>query len=173
MTIKLWNPATGALVRTLTSHAGPVYSVAFNRYEGQIMASASSDKTIKLWNTDTGTLLRSIDLRDLPGYAQSPFFYDSCPVSLAFDKAGVLAAGYSWPDTLVKVWSSWSGALIRALNHSGSVQSLAFDNTYNGILAGGSGYPDYTIKIWDVAKGKEIFSFVSFCYQLLASNTSV
>jgi len=43
-TIKLWNPSTGDLLRTMTGHTNWVYSVSFNP-NTNVLASGSSDKT--------------------------------------------------------------------------------------------------------------------------------
>jgi WD40 repeat protein len=46
--IKLWNAATGALIRTLTGHSSTISSVVFSPNSRQVL-SGGSDKTIKLW----------------------------------------------------------------------------------------------------------------------------
>ena len=52
-TVKLWDAATGQVVRTLRGHAEPVHGVAFSP-DGRRIASASFDRTIKLWDAATG-----------------------------------------------------------------------------------------------------------------------
>jgi WD40 repeat protein len=52
-TIKLWNPATGALMHTLEGHSHWVESITFSP-DGQLLASGSADQTIKLWDPATG-----------------------------------------------------------------------------------------------------------------------
>jgi WD40 repeat protein len=52
-TIKLWDAATGVLIRTFEGHSGAVHSVAFSP-DGARVLSGSADNTIKLWDTATG-----------------------------------------------------------------------------------------------------------------------
>ena len=67
-TIRLWDPATGALRSTLEGHRDRVTAVAFSR-DGHL-ASASWDKTVRLWEPVTGVARciqdLDVDPQDLP-----------------------------------------------------------------------------------------------------------
>ena len=58
--MKLWDAATGQLLRTFEGHAGRVNSVAFSP-DGTRVLSGSWDKTVKLWDAATGQLLRTFE----------------------------------------------------------------------------------------------------------------
>ena len=58
MTLKLWDAATGQLLRTFEGHTGWVTSVAFSP-DGTRVLSGSADNTLKLWDAATGQLLRT------------------------------------------------------------------------------------------------------------------
>src|SRR5665213_3464293 len=58
-TVRLWDVATGRLLRTFLGHSESVNSVAFSP-DGATIASGAQDDTIKLWDTTTGRLLRTL-----------------------------------------------------------------------------------------------------------------
>jgi WD40 repeat protein len=59
-TLKLFDVATGKLLRTFEEHAEAVNSVAFSP-DGSSVVSASEDATLKHWDVATGKLLRTFE----------------------------------------------------------------------------------------------------------------
>ena len=58
-TARLWDPATGKNLRTLTGHTNAVMGVAFSP-DGRLLATASWDHTARLWDPATGERLRTL-----------------------------------------------------------------------------------------------------------------
>jgi WD40 repeat protein len=93
-TMKLWDAATGALVRTFEGHSRSVNSVAFSP-DGRRVLSGGADGTMKLWDATTGALLHSLKGRPARSVALSP------------DGSRVLS------DTAL--WDADTGSLLRTL----------------------------------------------------------
>lgn len=58
--VKLFDVASGALVRSYEGHTGHVLGVAFQA-DGSSLASAGADNAIKVWNSETGEQRRTIN----------------------------------------------------------------------------------------------------------------
>ena len=69
-TVRLWDAATGQLLRTLSGHTDRVVRAAFNA-DGTRLASASLDRTARIWDVATGQQLL-ISTRSLAHSPVSP-----------------------------------------------------------------------------------------------------
>ncbi|OUL26791.1 hypothetical protein BV378_12270 [Nostoc sp. RF31YmG] len=146
-TIKLWDINLNAPqsskghihpFRILHGHSNRIFSVAFSP-NGQLLASASADRTIKIWSPHTGQCLKT-----LHGHG-------SWVWAIAFSPDNHLLASASYDHT-VKIWDVSSGECLRTLQgHPGSVLAIAF--SHDGKTLFSSGY-DSIVKCWDMKTGK-------------------
>ncbi len=65
-TVRLWNPMTGAAIKTLTGHTDWVFAVALSP-DGSLVASGSWNGEVRVWKTSDGSLVQSFNAS--PGYA--------------------------------------------------------------------------------------------------------
>ncbi|CAN8003045.1 unnamed protein product [Ixodes pacificus] len=88
--LRLWSVQEGRVVRTLPSHRGTIFALAFSP-DGQLLASAGEDRRIKVWDLGSSSLLK-----ELRGHTDA--VYD-----LSFNRDGsLLASGGAEP--LVRLW---------------------------------------------------------------------
>ncbi len=99
--VKLWNLATGRLVRELPGHAHYLQTLSFSR-DGSILASGGDDWTIRLWDVNSGRPTRVIPAYEVGG--SGPVM--PCPVALAAD--GKTVAG-GCINGLIVFWDVGTG----------------------------------------------------------------
>ncbi len=141
-TVKLWEAASGQLLRSLDGHTRVVRSVAFDR-RGRTLASGNTDDTVQLWDVASGQMLHSLD-----GHIDGV----NC---VAFDRLGrTLASGSR--DRTVKLWEVTSGKQLHSLDgHEDTVLSVTFDAQGHSLA---SASWDNTVKLWEVASGELLYS---------------
>lgn len=144
-TMRLWDAATGSLLRTFEGHEDEVSAVAFSR-DGMQAISGSRDMKLRRWDVATGALLKTIET---PTYLISV---------TRFSPEGhrILSAGSEDPAVL-RLWDSATGALVRTFKgHSSHITSAAFSPDGGRLVASSF---DETLKLWDVATGALVRTF--------------
>ncbi len=136
-TLRLWDPDSGACLRTLEGHSGSVTALAVDP-QGRWLCSGSDDRTLRLWDPDSGACLRTLEGHSGPVRA------------LAVDPQGRWLCSGS-DDRTLRLWDPDSGACLRTLEgHSGPVSALAVDPQGRWLC---SGSDDRTLRLWDPDSG--------------------
>ena len=121
-------------------HEDAVVGVDFN-YNGQIIASASDDKTVKLWNI-YGELVRTLPKHE----------YEVWGVCFSPDGKTIVSTGN---NKIIKLWSI-DGELIKTFKgHDGWVWGVSFSPDGQTMA---SASVDRTVRLWDL-DGKSIRTF--------------
>ncbi|KAL4954493.1 WD40-repeat-containing domain protein [Aspergillus filifer] len=140
-TICVWDRHTGALVKTLLGHRGPVNAV---QLRGDSIVSASGDGVAKLWNVTSGLCVKEFSSKDR-GLA--------C-VEFSDDARTVLTGGN---DQAIYQFDANTGQLVKEIEgHTGLVRSLHLDSMNQRIV---SGSYDMSVKVFDAQTGEVSIDF--------------
>lgn len=144
--IKLWETATGQLVRTFSGHSKMVTSVVFSP-DGKNVLSASWDRSVRLWDVETGR-----EVKSFKGHT-------AIVTSVAFSPDGrhVLSAS---SDTTIKLWDMGSGKEMRTLaGHQGPVVAAIFTPDGKQVVsAGNDKWGLVSLRLWDLETGRNAFT---------------
>jgi len=135
-------------------HTAPVYDISFSP-DGQMLASASEDKTIRLWNRNGKQIKRLLG-------------HSAWVNTVRFSPDGQMLASAS-QDKTIRLWNL-DGKLLRTLKgHTNEVNDVSF--TSDGqMLASAS--QDKTVKLWSI-DGKLLRTFVGHNAAVLSINFSL
>jgi WD40 repeat protein len=146
-TIKLWDPATGRLIRGWNGGDGTVASLAFSP-NGRMLASGhlTPRDNVKLWDIGTGQLLRT--LRCHRQVVRSVAFApDGKTLATA---GGKKAEGLE--DFKVRLWDVAEARCVRELtDHTNTVRSIAFSPDGRTLATASN---DQTVRLWDAGTGR-------------------
>ena len=136
--LRLWDAASGKLLRTFRDHAGPVTGAAFTA-DGRRGVSVSEDGSLRLWDLDSGKCLATIMVHNGPVTA------------LGLSPDGLLALTGGQDKTL-RLWSvitcKHEGSFV---GHEGPVSAAAFAGGGRSVV---SASEDATLRVWEAASGE-------------------
>lgn len=141
-TVRLWDLATGMLIRVLETNCLPITAMAY-RPDGLYLRAVNQLGDVYRWNTSTGRHSNSVNLATKWRAFCGAFSADT----------SMLATG-NWFDNNLYVWDPAKGALLKTLSgHQGPVASCAF--TPDGTTLA-SGSRDKNIVLWDIASARPL-----------------
>ena len=139
LTIKLWDVATGHLIRGWSAGRGTVAALAFDP-RGRFLASAHLNKPgeVRLWDPVNGHHLAS--LAGHAGYVRS--------VAFSPDGKTLASAG---SDRTIRMWDVSSNRIKRVLDgHANIIRQVAFSPDGRHLASASN---DFSVRIWDVTRG--------------------
>src|SRR5439155_23972 len=138
---RLWDPATGRLLRALEGHTNPVHPVLFADKD-RLVVTGAWDNTIRVWEAATGKPTRTLKADQIGGIAVAA-------TAGAPDGQAVAAAAKDG----VHLYAAEAGKKLRTCGDAGrSVAALAFSPD-GKTLASAEGN---AVRGWDVADGKAL-----------------
>jgi murein L,D-transpeptidase YafK len=136
--LRLWDTASGLLLRTFDAQTSNIGSVAFSP-DGRQILTGGSDSQLRLWDVAAGKLVKAME-----GHAGEV-------TSVAFSPNGQQALSGS-KDKTVKLWDLLADQPVKIFEgHSGEVRSVSFSSDGRQALSGSN---DRTLKLWDVETGQ-------------------
>lgn len=131
--VRIWDIATGDLIRVLSGHKDQVWGVEFSP-DGSFLASASEDKTIRIWDTATWSCCHILE------------GHKSWILTSIFSPDCIRIASEGSDEDLVRLWDIKTGTCVRSMDIH-KPWSLSFSQSGNFLAAGSY---DGTVYVWNV-----------------------
>jgi WD40 repeat protein len=145
----VYEVATGRLIRDVLDHRNAVMSVVFSP-DGELLASASHDRTARIWNTETW---QTIHVLDNPDESDGTTATGSGVEDVAFSPDGTRLAMASHAGN-VHIFDTQSAELIETLRgHAGMVNCVRFSPDGRTLVSGGT---DGTTRLWNAATWRQL-----------------
>ncbi|MFN6442059.1 MAG: WD40 repeat domain-containing protein [Nostoc sp. DedSLP01] len=147
--VKLWNPNTGRLLRTLSV---PARTVSFSP-DGQILASGYKDGSINLWDVQTGKLIRTLK-------------HSEPVLGVVFSPDGQTLVSNLDLGSIIRLWNWRTGEIIRIKDDPDAYQK-GFRNfktqpatfSWDGQILFTTSGSGSMLESWNVKTGKRTGSF--------------
>ena len=138
--IKVWDAASGQLVRSIESlHTDSIFGLRFSP-DGSKLATGSADKFLRVVQAQDGK-----DLKGFEGHT-----HHILGVDWSEDGKQIVTAG---ADNLIKIWDFDSGDLVKTLTGANRQVTAVRWVPKLGVIAGGSG--DMVVRFWNpIGTGK-------------------
>ena len=145
-TLKLWDSASGKLIKSLRGHGGWVDSAVFSP-DGHSVLSGSHDNGIKLWSITGYEEVRVLQGRVLQGHTDAV-------LSAACSRDGTKIVTAS-RDRTAKVWDFATGNMLQDFEegHDYLASTAAFFPDGKRLLTAAA---DNTTRVWDLSAGTQL-----------------
>lgn len=185
--ITIWNVSSGARIRTLAGHTGPITDLAFTPQDGGLR-SVTLDGTILLHNLSDGETMQTHTLNGYGVFRRPVFSADGVSLFSAsdhgaavwdvagreiwFDVAGGLAAfspqngriAVETEDHTIELWdASLREKTFTLSGHTRDVTAMAFSPDGKRLA---SGSDDRTVILWDTENGEKLYVFQGYSFPI-------
>jgi WD40 repeat protein len=147
--VRLWDPETGEMLRSLTGHTKEVYAVDCGHdSDGRpLLATGSDDGTVRVWDPQTGELVHG-----------SPSFgghNDIAVVSWGYSADGkaLLAIG---ADDGAWIWDAETGTMVHAITDVERISTVSWGSSHDTELLLAAAGTGPTVRIHDVGTGQTL-----------------